>query len=656
MRLVYGGGGNHAGQYGGDGVLHTCETTYCKRPFVVHSPLVPMACGAQMPSQGQRRGHPQKEETVPQASRTLKIANTRTLSLSEPEAVLFLGVALVLPPPPILSPGSDTRELLTGTTSEARCCRGRKSSQADSSRPCTFVDVLVEDPRESFAMYLGRTNTEYFSFEPVYGTNLHADCIPSSLSTQAVEFSLRARTSGEVLGRDESSKILEAPKETVFNSIVVSEQAVMVQGEGGKVRKERELFADSLKRGIEEWEASHTTTVQGTESVFQRYLCRRDQVHLAIHLNCVDTGRKDVSSEEREAAPTSTMNSKRDSNEDTAGSKAKTLAREAVSLQPSTSLNKDSGDFTLGRGTLHLGDLPLGEWHNFELPMSKPGSSGGEKPRNHSRDREDLERMREKIGPAIVAGRVRVCGPAPHQVDPACRSPSSMPYSFHYTRARSGRRLELRDEERDGHYKSYLRSPPPWQSIGAAPTVEETLGDAYAWLWSVGFLGRDPLAMGDSHQSASSDGFSLRPRADVAYSVEWLSQYIAQMESLQMNLLDWIASLKAMATDNFTFRASELKAEEALQPLPINLHCQMVTVRHFLGEGGAYAHADIDADEDGMGRRSRSTRPSVDIWAHLDNSSGSTFLAPTESWPMGVVESISCGSFTAHGLGHKQEG
>ena len=118
--------------------------------------------------------------------------------------------------------------------------------------------------------------------------------------------------------------------------------------------------------------------------------------------------------------------------------------------------------------------------------------------------------MREKIGPAIVAGRVRVCGPAPHQVDPACRSPSSMPYSFHYARARSGRRLELRDEERDGHYKSYLRSPPPWQSIGAAPTVEETLGDAYAWLWSVGFLGRDPLAMGDSHQSASSDRFSCR--------------------------------------------------------------------------------------------------------------------------------------------------
>eukprot|EP01032_Pedospumella_encystans_P019344 gene19344-21993_t len=44
----------------------------------------------------------------------------------------------------------------------------------DDTAPCTFVDVSIEDKSQVFLLPLGRTNTEYYTVNPVFGSNLNA--------------------------------------------------------------------------------------------------------------------------------------------------------------------------------------------------------------------------------------------------------------------------------------------------------------------------------------------------------------------------------------------------------------------------------------------------------------------------------------------------
>ncbi len=44
----------------------------------------------------------------------------------------------------------------------------------DELLPCTYVQVLMEDKGKTFAEPVGRTNTEYYTLYPVYGTNINA--------------------------------------------------------------------------------------------------------------------------------------------------------------------------------------------------------------------------------------------------------------------------------------------------------------------------------------------------------------------------------------------------------------------------------------------------------------------------------------------------
>eukprot|EP01034_Spumella_vulgaris_P028565 gene28565-35447_t len=66
----------------------------------------------------------------------------------------------------------------------------------DETAPSTFVEITIEDSSQSFISPVGRTNTEYYSMEPVYGSNLHgAMGRKASLSAQAGSDTVQLMTS-----------------------------------------------------------------------------------------------------------------------------------------------------------------------------------------------------------------------------------------------------------------------------------------------------------------------------------------------------------------------------------------------------------------------------------------------------------------------------
>ena len=49
--------------------------------------------------------------------------------------------------------------------------------RADNTRPSTFVDITVNDPNQCFGSHIGRTNTEYYQYNPIYGSNIQSSCV-----------------------------------------------------------------------------------------------------------------------------------------------------------------------------------------------------------------------------------------------------------------------------------------------------------------------------------------------------------------------------------------------------------------------------------------------------------------------------------------------
>jgi hypothetical protein len=432
---------------------------------------------------------------------------------------------------------------------------------------------------------------------------------------------ISAAANKTVLSHSDSTKLIEEDRDTVFDTFLVSE-AVSINAADGK--KEKEPFLQSVARAEQEQNpAIDHTTVHGKRSVFRRFIPRKKGVMVGVRLNCVDLGPKSgpssSSSSTEEGGEAGDIGGGTGSKAGSSNNKGKAAAKSATPLLPSTSVDKDCRDAVLGIGAVPLDDLTLGVWKNYNLPMKLPA------------DQERAGKADESVRDSIVTFRVRLDGPMPHQIDPECRAPAAMPYSLSYDRTRTGTREHLNETSRAA-MQPYLRAPPAWQAVGTSEgdpehvmSTEESLGDSYAWLWAVGFLGRDPLAV--DTESVRSGGLALRPRADVPYPIQWLQEYIDSLEELQMSLLESIESLRTL--DNATFRSSALKTESEVQPLPINLHCQLVSIRRF------------------------PEAPDPDM------SSGQVkerLPPPTRGQDSSVLESITCGSFSAHALGHKEGG
>ena len=459
-----------------------------------------------------------------------------------------------------------------------------RTTLADTSQPSSFVDVLVEDPAETFSLYLGRTNTEYHSFEPIYGSNLHANFAPK---TPEGAQSLRAQSGGVILGTKDSTNLVDEEHTIYFDSFLVKESPPEKNAKGDK---EREPMEVSEKNALDSWnEEKDVTSLVCTNTAFRRFIPRRESVNLTLLLNNVK-GSNNGESERRSESK---------------GGKGGKGKHGQTYPQPSTSLNKNCSDIVMGKGSISLRDLELGRWQEIVVPLDRVNLPGN-----------------AHVQYSTLTLKVKLSGKSDSDVTD--RVPSSMPYSFSYDRQATGEHVAS-PESHEETFLPYTRRMPA--SSGNPSSVEETLSDCYEWLWHLGYLGRDPLSMDES--SATVPGLSLLPRTDIFYPLDWLDQYITEMESLQMFVLDQVGGLKKLHAKETTFRASALKTEWDVQALPINVHTQLVAVKSF--DRGSDVTPNDGAKED-------------------------TMLALSRSTPDSLIESISCGSFTAHAMGHKKGG
>ena len=173
----------------------------------------------------------------------------------------------------------------------------------------------------------------------------------------------------------------------------------------------------------------------------------------------------------------------------------------------------------------------------------------------------------------------------------------------------------------------------------AALSYDRVLAECYEWMWHIGFKGIDPLSMSpmiqtDSDAADDNSGNDIRdsgntrgrkqPRTDVNYSATWLNQHISTLEELLCHVKCLIAFYsEEVSQEGKRFRASKLKKEIEYQALPVNLHIQLMVLQKC--DGG-------------------STIPAV---ANCGTNMGSTVR---------VIDSITCGAMSSHGLGFKNGG
>lgn len=139
--------------------------------------------------------------------------------------------------------------------------------------------------------------------------------------------------------------------------------------------------------------------------------------------------------------------------------------------------------------------------------------------------------------------------------------------------------------------------------------------ECYSWMWHIGGYDEDVLAVQrhpiqESHLYTSSNhtiaphadallslsesfskslpedkvsnDLSTVKRLDCPLSLQWLEEYISQLESLADYLLDvrTYMSSQIAPTVASTFRPSTQKKDERVQALPINLHYQILATRN----------------------------------------------------------------------------
>eukprot|EP00981_Chlorochromonas_danica_P002888 scaffold579_cov146-Ochromonas_danica.AAC.6 len=107
----------------------------------------------------------------------------------------------------------NARRVKKGSTRSAPRPANLAVKKVDESVPSSFVEISVEDREKIFLQPLGRTNTEYFTSFPVYGSNLNA---PHA----------RKANSQAVVADDTTSSTLEEVEHTFCSYEVVSKDFV----------------------------------------------------------------------------------------------------------------------------------------------------------------------------------------------------------------------------------------------------------------------------------------------------------------------------------------------------------------------------------------------------------------------------------------------
>jgi hypothetical protein len=162
----------------------------------------------------------------------------------------------------------------------------------------------------------------------------------------------------------------------------------------------------------------------------------------------------------------------------------------------------------------------------------------------------------------------------------------------------------------------------------AALCQDRILAECYEWMWHIGFTGMDPLSTAPVEEcNEDKRQVRSRARADVKYSAIWLAQHIQTLEELLCHVKCLIAFYAEKITEmGNRFRASKLKKEIEYQALPVNLHIQLMTLQK----------CDVvNAAAPGGAKPSSS--------ASLETK-------------VRVIDSITCGAMSPHGLGFKNGG
>lgn len=144
--------------------------------------------------------------------------------------------------------------------------------KVDETAPCSFVELSVEDRERTFLQPIGRTNTEYFSYYPVFGSNINASyarkasqCALPSDDTAALNATEEEYTfcSYDVVSRDFMPKRW---KPVIGAANIPSDRAVSGERDGDDVDPDDDGYV--------------FTAMQGKQYIFSKYVSNTSSTSL----------------------------------------------------------------------------------------------------------------------------------------------------------------------------------------------------------------------------------------------------------------------------------------------------------------------------------------------------------------------------------------
>jgi hypothetical protein len=565
-------------------------------------------------------------------------------------------------------------------TSGVECINTRKSGQhkrssvfggwgssglppADVSRPSTFIGLTVHDEKQMYETVLGKTNTEYYQYNPVYGSNVLASSVRNATTKCSVD-------------TEEKTRLTSKNASFEFKKYQVKED---VKGESLEESEVRAQLNSSL------------LLVHGEESTFERYIPSCENTYLVLEVNIESMKDAGLSTE----------------------FKANTPVVGVATIPLCAHMRTDMWvPFTITNPVASKSFPYMKGGHiHVELTVDSPASSSPPTPTHDkgapSVSSEDIMKKMDAARASLectddnlVAGDESVkieiedkkisenenysdaqetkpiMNDVPlDTVSPSYRSvkrhsefvfdtttkvkaravvaPARMPYSSVYSRAYNGHAMLGPRCRSDAEYEADLPLGVEGRSL------ENTISDCYEWLWYCGYFGKDPLIVGeadgdaiesDVHEHVEENDEAhftkVYRRVDVEYPIPWLDKHIADLENFMFEVLEVLQNLREIhnKANGNCFRASVLKKDWTTQPLATNCHMQMVTIRRLpsthSGASGT-VHSGLN--------------PLASSGSDKDTSSGS--IKPMISMKATtIIDSMTCGCFTAHALGHKKGG
>ena len=452
---------------------------------------------------------------------------------------------------------------------------GGVKERGDVTRPSTYVSISVHDESQLYEFDLGRTNTEYYQFNPVFGSNAQAHCVKSP-------------NQDAFAANDGATAIEKVDAIYEFRKYEVKDNGT---GETMEVSEERTLRHPEIK------------LINGHDVLFKRFVPSCDNSYLMLDL-CIESVKgSSTSTDYRAASPV--------------------VGTARIPL--TAGMQQDMWVPV----KIHAADAQTGypflsdAWIHVEVSVKSPAhvavGNGNSNGNSISADADQ---------------RVK------HDLQASENAPASMPSTYVYSRSFDSTIQPCKHEDSDIKSKRCADS----SSITHCEKLESVLANSYEWLWFCGYSGNDPLAILND-ESQEKEGLTLIcPRIDVLYPVKWIDEHIEALEDFMMEVLEVLQNLREMhnnAREN-CFRASVLKKDWQVQTLPINLHIQMVSLRRL--------------KQKELSNKSTGLITGVNPLATALSNGGNDANQLSNIRPDRLIDSLTCGCFTAHAMGHKQGG